>query len=218
MTVTALMARKPPRDLPEGHYAIRLAGGETTVFQRVNDPFSEDSDASRWIEVRDGDTIPWSTVERLAGEFDSDTDPWLYLEGIERTGEELQPQTKQREIGDSPAYKIVITGPNGEKYRVSGENQSTVFSEAIELLIQNFGLIEALEEEGGLPYVPGSSSAILNNKPKDPDGSDMQRPHAVAGNNYYVMTAAAKNLKQKYLQDLASKVHGVSVDFVQGWE
>lgn len=203
--------KQPQRkNVPSGTYAIRI--GATQLIYRLresDDPFKDDLN---WEKVgeRDIDSIPKSTYEGGRWETDSDGDLWFYVEDIKP---ESDYESKQAKLNESASYSLEFLGPDGREYSFSASMQADIFQEVIEMLIEEYDL----SSEINIPFVPGYKNAILNDEPRHPDGSEMERNRSISGGDYYISTAPTKEKKVEYLDEFAETVGG-DIKFGTGWD
>jgi len=111
-------------------------------------------------------------------------------------------------------YAIRITRNGGEIHRVAEEVQSDAMAALVNYLIGEEGLIDDIE----IPYIPGTgqgSRALVNNKPKHPNGKEMRTQRRVSG-GYYLLTNLSSDDKKRYVSELAEKA-GLECKFSGSW-
>ena len=111
-------------------------------------------------------------------------------------------------------YVIRLTRNGRGVYRVSEGVQSEAVGLLANYLIEEEGLLDEIE----IPYIPGTgqgSRALVNDKPKHPNGSDMRGQQQVSG-GYYVLTNLSSEDKKRYVSELPEKV-GLDCEFSGGW-
>ncbi|MYL68685.1 type I restriction enzyme HsdR N-terminal domain-containing protein [Halorubrum distributum] len=121
------------------------------------------------------------------------------------------PATTTGRSDESGSYVVELLTEAGSTF-VSGESQSDVMEETVDLLVENHGLIEAYAP---LPYVPGQKIAMLNDEPNHPNGDEM-RTYRQVGGDYYVYTSLNKKDKKRHLRNFADAC-GVDIDFTGEW-
>ena len=124
----------------------------------------------------------------------------------ESTGKEIEPEEGE--------YVISVTRNGREVHRVAEDLQSTAMGAFVDYLIEEAGLLNEIE----IPYIPGTgqgSRALLNDKPKHPNGSDMRGQQRVSG-GYYLLTNLGSEDKKRYISELPEKV-GLECEFSGGW-
>lgn len=110
-------------------------------------------------------------------------------------------------------YVIKITNGDTVIANFADENQSKVMADAVEYLIDNHDLISAIEP---LPYIPGRTKVILNDRPTYPDEEqEMRRPRELNG-GYYLETHDNKEGKKRELRRLVEQC-GLEVELEAGW-
>ena len=205
------MARQPQRDnVKAGTYAIRV--GQDQQIWRLRESDDPYSDELKWEKVgeRSIGSVPKSSYDGGRWEADDDGDIWFYVEDIKP---EKEPDTTQAQLDKTAPYSLVVRGPDGQRDHITGNMQADVFGEAVETLIEDYGLAEKLD----LPYVPGYKNAVLNDEPRNPNGEEMERTRSIAGGEYYITTQPTKEQKRDYLNEFA-QLTGVTIDFENGWE
>ncbi len=136
---------------------------------------------------------------------------------------ELQDKAREREGGattsprenewdEDSSYSLKLTVGTEEQI-ITGSTQSEVLADTIEIMMMEYGL----ERELSIPYVPGDKNAVINDEPAHPDGREMGRKRDIAESKYFVNTEPTRELKMKYLEELADKV-GASIKFRNGWK
>lgn len=114
----------------------------------------------------------------------------------------------------SDEYIIRVLRDGEEVHRVADELQSDAMGSLVSYLINHEGLLEEIE----IPYYPGTgrgSRVLLNDKPNNPDGTDMKGSMQVSG-GYYLLTHLSKDDKMRYVSELPEKV-GLDCEFVGAW-
>ncbi len=109
---------------------------------------------------------------------------------------------------------IQVTKNGNEVHRVNEDTQSKAMASMVNYLIKEEGLLNEIE----IPYIPGTgrgSRALLNDKPKHPDGKEMRRSLPVSG-GYYLYTNLSSDAKRRYIPELAAKV-GLRCGFTGKW-
>lgn len=123
-------------------------------------------------------------------------------------------EPKDEEVPSDDNYVIRLTRDGQEVHRVAGSQQAKTMAKLVNYLIEEEGLIDAIE----CPYVPGTgrgSRALLNDEPKHTDGSEMRQYEAVSG-GFYLFTSLSAGDKKRYLPELPEKV-GLECEFDGKW-
>lgn len=205
---------EPPRtNVPSGTYAIRVdEEQEIWRLQESDDPFSDDLD---WEVVgkRAIDAIPRSDYKGGRWESGPEGEIWFYVEEI---NPQTEPEPSQQQLNDTAPFSLRIEGSKGTQ-KCTGSTQADAWGDAVEFLIENYGLAEELEKENELPYVFGYKNAFLAREPRNPDGSEMRRHRAIADEDFYVSTSPTKEQKRESLEDFA-EITGANIVFGNGWD
>lgn len=154
-----------------------------------------------------GETSFSSTLETEAKELID-----RVVENLEEKGEmveETDAVQPEPSIGSIDGGDIVLIEGNSAVSSFEAGTQSDAMAEAVEYLIDECGLLDRIS----LPYVPGNKKAILNTKPRHPDGKKMTGFREING-EYYLDTHMNKRGKEKEINRLSAKC-GLKVDF--GW-
>lgn len=108
---------------------------------------------------------------------------------------------------------FVHLSANGDRvWSCSDENQSDAMAETVDLLIQEYDLIDQFES---FPYVPGSKNAILNSEPTHPTGEPMRMQRDLS-DDYYLYVALDQGSKKRYITRF-SELCGLTAEFDGGW-
>lgn len=111
-------------------------------------------------------------------------------------------------------YGIRLHRDGETVHEVVGDQQATTMGDLVTYLIEQEGLLDAID----LPYVPGTgrgSRALLNHDPVHTNGTDM-RQYEPVGDGYYLFTSLSSDDKQRYLSELPAEV-GLGCEFVGEW-
>ncbi|WP_162224592.1 type I restriction enzyme HsdR N-terminal domain-containing protein [Halorussus amylolyticus] len=119
------------------------------------------------------------------------------------------------DVGPEDGEYVICLGRNGETvYRTAGDVQSETMASLVNYLIEEEDLLEEIE----IPYIPGTgqgSRALINDKPKHPNGSDMRGQQELSS-GYYLLTNLNSDNKKRYASELPVKV-GLECEFSGSW-
>lgn len=208
MGATSPMAQKPNKqDVDEGTFALCLSGTEYELYQ-----FDTKSPLRTHPDWRHVDTFHQESAPPLNLESaiftDEDGETWAYAKNLEpeyqleEDSDEISDKTKNNKSGK---YAILI----GNEYTASGNTQSEVMAETVELLIEKYNLLDKID----LPYMSGHKNALLNHRGKHPDGREMRSSRKVK-RGIYVSTDMDSTQKKSHIKELAN-VCEVSAEFVR---
>ena len=120
--------------------------------------------------------------------------------------------TTSIEQPEEGVYRITLYEGEDAIQSFADESQADTMAAAVDLLIQEFGLVEELEP---LPYVPGKKNAILSSEPRHPSGDGM-RMHRELSSGYFLNVALNQDSKKRYVKRF-SQYCGLSATFEGGW-
>jgi hypothetical protein len=149
-------------------------------------------------------------IDRLIEDIKSEIDDGNGTDSIEP---EAPPTNvdNQDPGGSDELYQIQLVDDETEIAAFEDTQQASVFLEAVDYLMRNHDLISKLES---LPYVPGRTRPIINDK-TNADGKEMKQPRELTG-GYYLETNLSSTQKQRELCRLI-ELYEVSIEFEGCW-
>jgi len=215
MAVAKATATKPKRtDVPEGTWAIQLRDDKRVMWKAVQyDPYTDDID---WTDPQEHrlDSLPEADFEGVEYGKDEDGNPLMYIKSIDAKGT-VEKGGKQVRFEPDPdsAYALVVEGPDGETHPFQSNRQIDVYADALAVLFGEYGL----DKEVAMPYMPGHKNAMINDRPKHPDGREIGKYREILDGEYYVNVVPTKEKKMEFLEDLSGRLDGVDVNSVKGF-
>jgi hypothetical protein len=158
-------------------------------------------------------------------EFGEDEDEmtWVFARHVEAEGQldrDREGPNSGRERGTSERTETdqtdwMVVGQYGVEFgdgeSVSASSQADAMASTVDAMIENYGLLQRIE----LPYMSGYKNALINTRPRHPDGREMEG-HSDLSGGCYVQTKLSAKQKKEYIRELAEIV-GVEVAFTGSW-
>ena len=151
-------------------------------------------------------------VETEAKSFIDDLSSALTTQTVPSSAEPTSPNPA---TDASQKYSIQIMEGSSMLEQLAGDTQAETFANLTNYLIRNHDLLEQIE----IPYIPGRGTgdrALINTKPRHPDGSEMKLSKQLE-NGYFLFTSLNAESKIRYISELAEIVE-IECNFSESWK
>ncbi|AGB37783.1 type I restriction enzyme HsdR N-terminal domain-containing protein [Natronococcus occultus] len=150
-------------------------------------------------------------VDNLIDSLGTDREADVHLTGTATEEPVPEPENPANE-SEEEEYVITLYEDRNLVQTFTGESQADVMGDVVDLLIQEFGLLDEFES---FPYVPGEKNAILNSEPRHPSGEEM-RLYRELSDGYYLYVALNQVSKKRYVERFSGWC-GLDVEFEGEW-